>query len=147
MTYCLRSGLSLSNYSCARAVWLSQEPTIIKRFVWAKWPSKSLSCPDNQLAVSVRCPCRDRTILPTTCLLATGLLFFKLCNSVELNKIVEATASVSSYDNNMAASSLRSETAWKGRYGHRPGAVNSSQAKCKLDICAERALFALSEKK
>ena len=69
-------------------------------------------------------PYNDRAMLRTACLRATGLPFFKVCHSAELNKIVEATAPVNPYDNPVATGCLRTEAAQKGRYGLLTGAVS-----------------------
>ena len=56
-------------------------------FFGPKWLSKILLCPHYQRVVPVRGLCN----LPEMCLHVTGLHFFKICHSGELNKIVKAT--------------------------------------------------------
>ena len=79
-------------------------------------------------------------MLPTMCLRATGLLVFKTCHSAELNKIVEATASVNPYDNRMATGCLRTATAPKGGYGLLTGALNVNDDKIARSL-GKNAMF------
>ena len=65
---------------------LSQESTIIF--------GKIVRCPHAHGAV----PVRESYDVTAMCLRATGLRFFQICNSAELNKIVEATMPVYPYD-------------------------------------------------
>ena len=66
---------------------LSQEPTIIllSKFVW---------CPHDQHAVPVRGSCDQ----PAMYLRDTGLRFFQNLSECGVNKIVDATTPVNSYD-------------------------------------------------
>ena len=110
----------------AIAVWgpydYSKEPIITIRFFVPKIHQKS--CPHDRRAASVRCLCGDCAMLPTWFRACDFFFFF--CKSVELNKIIEATAPVNPYNNHMAASFLRMEAARTGRYGHLTGAIRSS---------------------
>ena len=63
------------------------------------------------LTISVRCPCAHRGIMRSTCDVSTGSRFFKICHSVELNKIVEVMMQVNLYDDDWV--SLR----WLNRKG------------------------------
>ena len=81
-----------------------------------------------------RCPCGDCAMPPTTCLRATGLRFFQICQTSRYDRIVEAAEPVNPYENLTAASCLRREAARKGGYGQDTGSVYPSQAKCELGI-------------
>ena len=66
----------------------------LRSFLTPKCQSRILQCPQDQSAIPVRGSCD----LLAMFLWATGLRFFKMCHSAELNKIVQATMSVNPYD-------------------------------------------------
>ena len=66
--------------------------------------------------------------LPAICLQATGLRFFKICHSAEVNKIVDARTPVNPYTDRKV--SLQ----WLHKNGHHTGIVNSSEGKCNIGI-------------
>ena len=73
---------------------------------------------------SLRSVCGARSgVVPSTCNVSTGLRFFKICQSAELNKIVEATMPMNLYDDS------RVSLPWRHRKGDLD-IVNSTEGKC-----------------
>ena len=80
-----------SSGDLASSLRLSQESTII---FGPRRQSKTLRCTRDHRAVPVPGPYD----VIAMCLRARGLRFFQICHCAELNKIVEATMPVNSYD-------------------------------------------------
>ena len=68
--------------------------------------------------------------------MSTGLRFFKICHSAELNQNVEATMPMNLDDDR----SLPAMATKQGLFGHRTDILNSPEGKCNRGIMDKKYL-------